>query len=332
MMKKEGISSSIPRYQQVIELIVAKVQDHILRPGDALPSLNQTATNFQISRDTALAAYKVLKEKGLVKAIPGKGYFLTGNSTKSFLNVFVLFDELNPFKEDLYNAFVAALGKEARIDIYFHHFNRTTFNQLVAASAGNYSHYVIMPTQFENVTETLKVLPAHRTFILDQSNADLDANYSSVYQNFETDVYNALHSAGALLNKYEKFIMIHPGGKEPEGQKTGFLNYCRTLNKPHELLKSLGERKLQKQELYITPNDRCLVTLVKQLRELGWQLGKDIGIISYNDTPLKEVVAKGITTISTDFKKMGENLAQLIKGNLKQNIKNPSALIVRNSI
>lgn len=322
----------IPRYQQVVAAIVAKVQDCFLAPGDSLPSLNQTAIDFQISRDTALAAYKVLKEKGLVKSIPGKGYFLTGNSTKNFLNVFVLFDEFNSFKEDLYSAFVAALGEEARVDIYFHHFNRTTFNQLIAASSGNYSHYVIMPTLFKNVEDSLHVLPAHRTFILDQSSKELDAVYSSIYQNFEEDTYNALNSANTLLEKYERYIMIHPGGKEPDGQKRGFLKYCKEKNKDYKILRELEGYKFQKRELYITPNDRCLVALVKNAKELGWKLGEDIGIISYNDTPLKEVVAEGITTISTDFKKMGENLATLIKSNLKKNIKNPSSLIMRKSI
>ena len=30
-------------------------------------------------------------------------------------------------------------------------------------------------------------------------------------------------------------------------------------------------------------------------------MGKDIGIISYNEIPFKEIVANGIATISTDF-------------------------------
>ncbi|MEN9703541.1 MAG: hypothetical protein RLZZ209_969, partial [Bacteroidota bacterium] len=40
--------------------------------------------------------------------------------------------------------------------------------------------------------------------------------------------------------------------------------------------------------------------------------GKDIGIISYDDTPLKEIIAEGISVISNDFSKMGERAAQMI--------------------
>lgn len=331
-MENSNTSRSAPRYQQVIASIIDKARDGILLPDDALPSLNQTAIDFHISRDTALAAYKQLKQKGLVKSIPGKGYFLTGNGIQNHLNIFLLFDELNSFKENLYNSFVASLGKEARVDIYFHHFNPKTFKQLITASVGNYSHYIVMPTQFQEATEVLKVLPNHRTFILDQSNAALDSQYSSIYQNFEDDIYNALVSADALLKKYKEFIMIHPGGKEPEGQKRGFIKYCKQNNKSYALLEQFGKRKLKKGEVYITPSDRSLVTLVNEVRRLGLQLGQDVGIISYNDTPLKEVVAEGITTISTDFYKMGENLAKLIQQNMKKNIENPSSLIIRKSI
>ena len=42
-----------------------------------------------------------------------------------------------------------------------------------------------------------------------------------------------------------------------------------------------------------------------------------IGIISYNETPLKKVVENGITTISTDFKAMGKLLANMILENKK---------------
>jgi DNA-binding LacI/PurR family transcriptional regulator len=58
----------------------------------------------------------------------------------------------------------------------------------------------------------------------------------------------------------------------------------------------------------------------------------DIGIISYNDTPLKKVVANGITTISTDFVAMGKTLAQLVMSKKRTQLENSSSLIVRGSL
>ena len=61
-------------------------------------------------------------------------------------------------------------------------------------------------------------------------------------------------------------------------------------------------------------------------------MAKDVGLISYNDTILKEILEGGITTISTDFKKMGKALAKIIFEKKKVTIENPNDLIVRNSL
>ena len=92
------------------------------------------------------------------------------------------------------------------------------------------------------------------------------------------------------------------------------------------------KKKLQKGDVYIVPKDTDLVYLVKKAKEMNFCLGRDIGIISYNDTPLKEVVVNGITTISTDFNAMGKTLTNMVLNNINNKIENPSSLIIRNSL
>lgn len=82
--------------------------------------------------------------------------------------------------------------------------------------------------------------------------------------------------------------------------------------------------------LYITIQERDLVNLVRQARKKKLILGKDIGIISYNETPLKELL--GITVISTDFKVMGETAAYMVLKNKKEKVKNVFKYIERNSV
>jgi DNA-binding LacI/PurR family transcriptional regulator len=66
--------------------------------------------------------------------------------------------------------------------------------------------------------------------------------------------------------------------------------------------------------------------------EQGFDLGAEVGIVSFNDTVLKEVVAGGITTISTDFNRMGETLAEMIMEKRRDQIANPATLIRRKSL
>jgi DNA-binding LacI/PurR family transcriptional regulator len=61
-------------------------------------------------------------------------------------------------------------------------------------------------------------------------------------------------------------------------------------------------------------------------------LGKDIGIISYNDTPGKEILRDGITVISTDFENLGAKAAEMILEKKAIQQDNPFYVISRNSL
>ena len=81
---------------------------------------------------------------------------------------------------------------------------------------------------------------------------------------------------------------------------------------------------------YIVIADDDLAILVKKIRKSNYQTGKDIGIISFNETELKELL--DITVISTDFVKMGHTAANLILNKKIRQIKNPFKIIIRGSL
>jgi DNA-binding LacI/PurR family transcriptional regulator len=43
-----------------------------------------------------------------------------------------------------------------------------------------------------------------------------------------------------------------------------------------------------------------------------WQFGKHLGVLSYDDTPLKEIISEGISVISNNFSLMGKRAAEMI--------------------
>lgn len=321
-----------PKYKQIVNSVYLAIENGLLHKGDKLDSINTISDKFSLSRDTVLIAFKELKAKGILTSTPGKGYYIKSINIKSRERIFLLFDELNAFKEDLYNSFLKSLNPKSRVDIYFHHFNRDVFNSIIKDNIEIYSKYVIMPATFQNFYPLLDQLKDKNLYILDQIKPEFKNRYSAVYQNFEKDVYEALESGTYLLKKYTKLLMVFPGGKEPKGQLRGFNKFCKDQKWANEVITDPYQQEIQKGEVYIVPNDRHLVSLVKQINEKGFVLGKDVGIISYNDTPLKEIVAGGITTISTDFKKMGDTLARLIETKKTQQIENPSSLIIRSSL
>jgi hypothetical protein len=155
-----------------------------------------------------------------------------------------------------------------------------------------------------------------------------------VYQDFENDIVEALEQALDLLNKYDKMHLVHSsmGHNVPE-IITGFKNFCmQNFLKGQVLPEITLDSPVKKGDVYIVIEETDLVNLIKICRTNNLKPGVDVGIVSYNETPLKEVLLDGITVISTDHVKMGETAAELILNNSKEYIKNPFVLIRRNSL
>lgn len=323
--------STLPKYKQIIASVEVAISEKRLKRNDKLPSVNKVSLEFSISRDTVLLAFDELKKRGIIYSILGKGYYIKSEDFSYEQRFFLLFDELNIFKEDIYNSFLNTIGDKAKIDIFFHHFNIDTFRKLVHESNGNYSKYILMPTNLPGAASVIKMLPVNDVYILDQTNNDLK-DYPSVHQNFIKDMYGALLLGKEKLNQYRKLILIFPGFKEPLGMIDGFEKFCDEFSFSGEVISNFEDRTIQKGEVYIIPSDRDLVKVLEQSKVQNLKIVDDFGIISYNDTPLKKVVENGITTISTDFTMMGTLLANMILENRKEQIENNSSLIVRNSL
>lgn len=323
-------NSSVPKYKQIVLAIEMAISEKRLQKNDKLPSVNKVSLEFSISRDTVLLAYEELKKRGIIYAILGKGYYVKSVEFSFEQRFFLLFDELNSFKEDIYNSFLETINNAGQIEIFFHHFNIEMFKKLINEANGNYSKYIIMPTNLAGASALIKTLPRDDVYVLDQTNAELK-EYPSIHQNFIKDIYEALLKGKHLIEKYQKLILIFPGFREPLGMKIGFENFCSDFDISYEVINEFEARIINHQELYIIPDDRDLVKVIEQSKVQNLKLGLDFGIISYNETPLKKVVENGIATISTDFKSMGKLLAEMILLNKKEQIENQNNLIIRNS-
>ena len=323
--------SSTPKYKQIVSSIEEAIANGTIKKGDKLPSLNSIKSQHSLSRDTVLTAFNKLKARGIVQSIVGKGYYVISEDINVDMKVFLLFDELNAFKEDLYNSFITGLGENVQVDIFFHHFNLKMFTKLINDNVGDYSFYVIMPANLKETQHIVDRLPNDKVYILDQVPTELK-NYPSIHQNFKKDIYQGLQSGYKNIKTYTKIVMLYREQHQPKGLLDGFYLFCKHHNLQHEVINTLANRVLSKNELYVILDDINLIRIIKLIKEQSLSLIKDIGIISYNDTLLKEIVEGGITTISTDFNLMGKRLAQMILNNEFAQIENPNSLIMRKSL
>lgn len=325
-MKENG-----SKYKQVVNHVIEGINSGTYKKGDWIPSINEFRKSYSLSRDTVFAGLSELKSKGIIDSNPGVGYYVISTRITLRHNIFLLFNEFNEFKEDLYNSFVESIGKTATVDIYFHNYNRKVFETLINEANNKYTTYIVMSGKFAGIAPLLQSLSGS-VFLLDHFHPELKGKYSSVAQNFEKDTYEALTYGLPHIKKYQHLIMIQKEEKEPIERCNGLRRFCKDNDFTHEYISSAKERQISHGEIYMVVNDRDLVVLLKQANKQSFVPGKDFGIISYNDTPLKEILAGGITTLSTDFKLMGQTMASLLTKKGIETIENPWQLNVRNSL
>src|SRR5690606_14216695 len=78
--------------------------------------------------------------------------------------------------------------------------------------------------------------------------------------------------------------------------RDGFEKYCQEFHAKSLIIPKITEEHFTQGDAYITLNryDIDDVNLIKFAHKLNFQLGKDIGLISYNDLYVKEVLEEAL--------------------------------------
>ncbi|QEL00873.1 GntR family transcriptional regulator [Olivibacter sp. LS-1] len=327
--------SSTPKYLQLAYAILSAVKEGKFQKDNVLPSLNELTNHLEISRETADRGYKYLRYLGILKAVPGKGHFISTTEVNSPGRICLLVNKISEGKSIFYHELVASLGNYIPIDFYVYNNDFFLFKRLLNQRR-DYSHYVILPHFFDNQDEAealIDSLPKDKLILLDKRLKRLKGNHSTIYEDFEGDIYQALEKALPALEKYHTLkLILHRKSYLPNEIKRGFNKFCQQYAFERAILDKVDHVELNSGEVYICVNDDDMVNLLDKVSTSAFVLGKDLGIISYNEAPLKKYIAGGITTISTDYKQMASLTAQSIKENTPQHIALNFCLQLRGSL
>ncbi len=337
-------NSRVPKYQQIIDSIIHNISQGNVTMDEKIPSINMFSEAFYLSRDTVEKAYSILKERKIITSIRGKGFYISRTRLISKVNILFLVNKLSSYKLKTYNHFINSIGANSHTDLHIYHCDKTLFLNLLEKNKGVYDYFITMlhfktddlkhVSLPEEVDNALKSIPNDKLIILDNVKSYSNKNVTQIYQDFENDIYNALNKGFKKIKKYQKIMLVYPDKSVypyPKRILFGFRKFCIEHDLNFEIIdKIYDDMILKKGDLFITIEEGDLVNLVKQVRENEFVLGKEVGIISYNDTPLKELL--GITVISTDFKIMSESAAEMILNKTKGTVKVPFNFIERESL
>ncbi|MDH4461979.1 MAG: GntR family transcriptional regulator [Flectobacillus sp.] len=325
-----------PKYQQLIDDIIHKIQAGELKRGDKLPTINEITTSLGVARMTIIRAYEELRERGIVAAQHGKGYYVASTDIQTQINVFVLFDAMNSYKEILFQALRESLGENVTINLFFHYHDVKVFENVIVNNLGNYNFYIIIPHFNIDVSDIVRLIPNDKLLILDIDVENLGENYAVLHQNFEENIYSGLTEALPLLKKYKTltiFLSKNQFQYTPKALIKGFKHFCQDVSIEFSIIDNLDVDVIQKNHAYLLFLENDIIRFINYANKNGLRLGKDIGLLSYDDTPIKEILAEGgITTISNDFSLMGKMAGRMVHNRQKGKVAAPSSLIIRGSL
>ena len=187
-MKKNFVintSVSIPVYKQIISQIEQKIISGEYAPGYQLPSMNELATELEISKETIKKAYSIMRDKGVIEPRQGKGFYVRGIDDKRPLKILLLFDKLSSYKQVLFHAFMDTIGEDAEVTIKIHNQNLDVLEFFIDENVDHFDYYVVAPhfpldsvTQ-KRVLKLLKRFPNRKLIILDRFMSQLPGHYGA---------------------------------------------------------------------------------------------------------------------------------------------------------
>jgi len=327
--------SEIPKYKQVVEMILSDIESGIFKQGQRIPSINVTSEELIVSRDTVEKAYVYLRKKGILTSVHGKGYFVDQCDVRRHIRVALIFNKLSNYKRSLYYSFVETLGNKATVDVFIYNYDLQQFREIIDNHVTKYDYYVILP-HFKNkesdVARVIRTISREKVVLVDR-NLDSLNNYPIVYQEYEKDIQSALSDGLSLIKKYKKFNLVFPTDQYYSRYiARGFRVFCKVNEIPFSIIDQLTPSDVKAGEAYVIISDDDLYRFIKICRIEKWKLGKDVGVVAYNDNPVKEILEDGITTISTNHDEIGRMAAEMILTRDFRRIKSPFRFILRNSL
>lgn len=314
-------SGKDPIYKQLVAQVERSVREGTLLSEQMLPSMNELAAKLNISRETVKKAYGILVDKGIIFPKHGKGFFVSDLSAGKNPHVLVIIDKFSVYKQIIFNSFAERLGQYAELTIVNHNQSLELLAYYLDNNLDLFDYYVVaphFPLDEKSQNQALRQLgriPNRKLIMLDRLQPGYQGHFGAVYQDFENDIYSGLQQGLAAGRRIRNLRVITlPTSLYGGLIRQGIERFTKEENLPVEFLTSAPDM-IRPGDTFLVLNsqlDAGLVALTRKIQAANLQIGRDVSIISYNESDMNELVLGGLTTVSTDFREMGRLAAEMI--------------------
>jgi hypothetical protein len=318
--------------ETIVASITESIRNGVLKRGQVIPSINVASKKFNVARKTVIRAYEKLIAQGFIESLPKKGFFVVNLQPNTKLRVLLIIHSFDGHFQLLYNEFREKVKDDCEIEIYFHHYNIKILELIINRNLSVYDLFIISSFDHPQIPSVIGRIPAGKLLIVSRNDRLFD-KYNSITQNFFDGTFHALKSAIEQIRKYNHLILSFPlKSGHPKSLKMGFLKFVNDYSIAHQITDTLDEFEICKNDAFLVIDDTDLVKLLRVCKIRGWILGKDVGIVAYNETPMKEVIRDGITVISCNFSSMASEMSKFIRNRTTMKEVIPISLINRKSL
>jgi GntR family transcriptional regulator of arabinose operon len=365
MKRMSNTPARIPMYIQLKTYIMNQIQQGIWKPGDKLPSENELAEQFDVSRITVKNAMADIVEQGLIYRIQGKGTFIADSAAPPFLafepretmGSCVAF--LMPRLDNLFTANLMTGIEQELAEHGYHVVFRLTHDRqeleiklLKELTQLGMKGIIIYPVEGETFNnEILKLtLGDYPLVIVDRYLRGLDANcvssdnFAGAYEATKhlTSLGHTMISFLSTAIKGTTSIEDRLRGYEQALSDAGlFIDYRLRLI----LNSGLPIYEQIKQYILDNPDVTAIVTTtstiglfaMKAARDLGLVVPRDLSIVCFDDHEKSELSEVPLTYINQNEKQIGREAAKLVLSQIqnprqeRRSLGLPSDLVVRGS-
>ena len=337
---KETFNGTTPLYRQLMDFIIRRIHDGVYSPDALLPSLNEMTAMTGISKETVIKAYQELCKQGILNSQRGKGYYVNRHFLGGKPSVLVIMDKFSAHGQVILEAFMEMVSSQVEVTVLMHYQDLDRFEGFLNTELDKYDYYLVfphfpvLPGVRQAALELIRRIPPYKLILMDRYLPGISPLAGASYQSLEEDVATSLTPFIDDLRKY-RIIRFSCMSVSLYGELIGqtLKQFCQKQGLPIEILSDMPER-VEKGDLYFLSGSRLdnkLVTLADRIADARLTLGKDVGIICYNDWPLNKLILGGLTTLSTDFVQMGREAAKMVLSRTLSKVHCHCRLIRRNT-
>ncbi|WP_308618248.1 LacI family DNA-binding transcriptional regulator [uncultured Enterococcus sp.] len=336
-----------PLYLKILRDLEYNITSGKFAAGDQLPTEKELSEQYNVSRITSKRALNELEQQGLIKRTRGKGSFVTGSTSENNTTNRILL--LLPFTDDVaignLSGSILPIMQNAQYELMMVTYD--FLNTHTAQDIKNEFDGLIYYTEDENQHLDVLFELSFADFpivLLDKEVPDLNLP-SFLADNLAggKDACDYLIKAG-----HKKIAYLFGDHYHPQSTRQRYLGYIQSLMEHHISFHTSFEEDTTSEErlidyvkqhqitAFVCENDITAIQAMRTLRQAGFAIPQDISLVGFDNIQAAIFVDPPLTTISQNFKAIGETAGKALLSWIKtkqkpQSQKIPVTLFVRES-